>query len=139
MRYESIKKTLERHKKVDFPEIPISIQNLQTQFQNPDIINKYAYTLDGDARFYIDTVIKPDYAFTMFASYYVIESIGKYIPPESRNYLLDATFDKLPPGFYQMLIIAIEYKNNVSVFIRFLSVRPFARPPVRPSARSKIT
>lgn len=121
-----MKKTLERHKREPFPKIPPSIELFQSQFRNRDIVDKYAYTLDGDARFYIDTVIHMDvendeeHAFSMFASHYVIDFIEKYIPPASRNYLLDGTFDNLPLGFYQMLIVAIEYKNDVSHHIIYI-------------------
>lgn len=142
-----MKKTLERHKtEKPLSKIPRSIRDFQSQFKDRDIINKYAYTLDGDAKFYIDTVIHqevgPDQevkecGFSMFASHYVIDFITKNIPPESRNYLLDGTFDNLPLGFYQMLIVAIEYKNDVSYSFRS-PARPPARPPGRPPGRSPV-
>lgn len=80
-----------------------------------DIIEEYGYNLEHDSRFYIDTVVNPNYAFTVFASQFVIEFIQENIKPECRYYLMDATFDGLPPGYYQLLIISIEYQNDVSI------------------------
>lgn len=67
-----------------------------------------------DAKFYVDTVITTEYAFTLFVSKFVVDFIEKNIEPAARNYLLDATFDSLPKGYYQLLIISIEYQNDVS-------------------------
>lgn len=82
----------------------------------------YGYTMDNDAKLYIDTVVTSEYAFTVFASKFVIDFIKENIKPESRNYLIDATFDSIPKDFYQLLIISIEYQNDVSklcIFFHF--------------------
>lgn len=79
-------------------------------------MEKYGYTLENDARFYAGTVSKSKYGFTVFASEFVIKFIEKNIAPKSRRYLMDGTFDKLPSPFYQLLIISIEYQNDVSNF-----------------------
>lgn len=75
-------------------------------------MEKYGYNYEHDDKFYIDTVVAPTYAFSVFASKFVIDFIEKNL--ETRNYLIDATFDSLPDEFYQLLIIAVEYKNKVS-------------------------
>lgn len=80
-------------------------------------MDKYGYNMEHDAKCYIDTVVTPHYAFTVFASKFVIDFIEKNIEPSTRNYLMDATFDSLPKGFYQLLIISIEYQNDVSEVI----------------------
>lgn len=76
-------------------------------------------------RFYIDTIIKKvqdpklvktETFFTLFASLQMIDLIRQYIPPHSRRYMMDGTFDIIPLGpYYQLLLIYIEYRNNVSV------------------------
>lgn len=94
-----------------------------------------AGTLKGDEDFYIDTVVKPHFAFTVFASKYVIDFINKNIEPNLRSYLLDGTFDSLPDGYYQLLVISIEYKNDVRKNSR---VRPSVRPSTCPFVRASI-
>lgn len=59
-------------------------------------------------------MITPNYEFTIFASQFVMSFIQQNIRPGDRNYLMDGTFDSLPNGFYQLLIIALEYENDVS-------------------------
>lgn len=77
--------------------------------------------MDGDEKLYIGTVVKSKYAFTVFASKFVIDFIEKNIEPSSRKYLMDATFDSLPKDFYQLLIISIEYQNDVSnIFFNYI-------------------
>lgn len=135
LKYRSIKQTLNRQKNIRHPRIPDSISAIRDEFSKPDIIEKYGYTLDGDTRFYIDTVVEHDFAFTIFASKYVIDFIENKIDPKSRNYLMDGTFNSLPSEFYQLLIISIEYQNDVSKYIACLLVRPSVRPSARPSIR----
>lgn len=77
-------------------------------------MEKYGYNYENDGKFYIDTVVTPHYAFTVFASNFVIDFIEKNMEHTSRNYLMDATFDSLPKEYYQLFIISIEYQNDVS-------------------------
>lgn len=121
--YAEKKRTLERWKNQTYPKVPSSIEQLQSDFKKPDIINKYGSTHDGDAKFYMDTIITKNYEFTIFASQYVMSFIQNYVEPEERRYLMDGTFDSLPKGFYQMLIIALEYQNDVSCLHIHISVR----------------
>lgn len=120
-----MKKTLERHKNKSRPHVPCSIEDIATTFEDPRILKEYGYNMEGDAEFYIDTVIAKDYAFTVFASKYVIDYIKKNIEPEFRQYLMDGTFDSLPKEYYQLLIISIEHKHDVCN--KFLFVRPCVR------------
>lgn len=108
-----MKKTLERHKNSPYPKIPKSIQDIQNAFKESDIMNKYGVTLDSDTYFYVDTVLGPDYDFTVFASHFAIDFVKENIEPKLRNYLMDGTFDSLPNNFYQLLVIGIEYQNKV--------------------------
>lgn len=94
-------------------------------------MKEYGHTLDGDSKFYLGTEITEDYKFTIFYSEFVMNFIKENISIGSRRYMMDATFDSLPDGYYQLLIIAVEYRNNVSVPV-WSSVHPSVRPPVRP-------
>lgn len=109
-----MKKTLERSKSANYPQIPKSIPDIKGAFTKPDIMNKYGLTLDSDNYFYVDTILAEDFEFTVFASHFIIDFIEKNIEPKSRNFLMDGTFGSLPNNFYQLLIIAIEYQNKVS-------------------------
>lgn len=114
LQYERVRKTLQRSKNEEYPKIPRSIEEIKEAFRQPDIKEKYGLTLDGDNYFYVDTVISVDYAFTVFASHFVIDFVKANIRPNLRHFLMDGTFDSLPNKFYQLLIIAIEYQNKVS-------------------------
>lgn len=109
-----MERSLQRWKNQKFPPIPTSLKELRAEIKKPEIMKKYSSTYDGDGAFYVDTVISPDYDFTIFASPFVIDFVEKNIAPESRSYLMDGTFDSLPKGFYQLLIISIEHQNDVS-------------------------
>lgn len=113
-----MKKTLERKKNPRHPKRPSSLAEFRNEILKPDLMSQYGYTSDGDFRFYIDTVLNKDYEFTVFGSQYTIEFIQKNIPPESRRYIMDGTFDKIPKYFYQLLIIAVEYQNDVSISVK---------------------
>lgn len=109
-----MKRTLQRHKNQQHPTNPRSVDGIREKFEDRNIMEKYGYNLENDSKFYIGTVVEDDYAFTVFASIYVIEFIQKEIPHNARNYLMDGTFDSLPTEFYQLLIISVEYRNDVS-------------------------
>lgn len=75
----------------------------------------FGSNLDKTYHLYVDTVIKRDFSFVIFVSAKVIRLINKFIPPDERYYLMDGTFKIVPRKFYQLLIISIEYKNDVSI------------------------
>lgn len=90
-------------------------------FANPEIMEEYGYTMNKRERFYVGSVIRTVFAFHVFASFSTIKFIKKHIAPEKRNYLLDGTFKIVPSPsklFSQLLLISIEYKNDVSITIR---------------------
>lgn len=97
-----------------YPKKPDLVEDIGRRFEERNIMEKYGYNYENDGKFYIDTVVAPDHAFTVFASKFVIDFIEKNMEPKSRNYLMDATFDSLPKEYYQLLIISIEYQNDVS-------------------------
>lgn len=123
LQYERIRKTLGRHKNVQYKNVPRSIVDIQNEFKKPEILNKYGVNFDGDEKFYVGTVVTPNHAFTVFASQFAIDFIQNNIAPTSRRYLLDGTFGSLPNQFYQLLTITIEYMNNVSCYLIIFSVQ----------------
>lgn len=112
--YSQKKRTLIRHKSRAHPKVPHSILEIRDRFLDRAVMEKYGYNLENDGLFYIGTIIEKDFAFTVFASKYIIEFIQKNIQPIQRRYLMDGTFDSLPGDFYQLLIITVEYQNDVS-------------------------
>lgn len=101
--------------------MPKSALDIIRAFKNKSIIDKYGFNLRKTKRFYIDTVVNGKDFFTVFASHQVINLIRKFIATKDRRYLTDGTFKIVPLSkYYQLLIIHIEYKNDVS-FIMFLN------------------
>lgn len=92
-------------------------------FNNKKVFNKLAFNLRGTKRFYIDTVVRGKDFFTVFASHQIIGLIKKFIPRENRGYLLDGTFKIVPLNkYYQLLILHLEYKNDVRCTYIFICV-----------------
>lgn len=112
LKYANVDRSLHRWKNDERPKIPGSIIELQSEFRKPETLNRYGSTYEGDGKFYINTITSEKCDFTVFASPFVLKFIEEHI--KDRRYLMDATFDKLPEGFYQMLIISIEYEKDVS-------------------------
>lgn len=114
LRYQKMQKTLERCKNKKHPKKPRSIEDIRDIFLDPNVIKQYGNNLEGDMPFYAGTVIENDYGFTVFISKFTMDFINDNIEPGLRHYLMDGTFDSLPGNFYQLLIITIEYRNDVS-------------------------
>lgn len=107
---------MERNKNPVHPRVPNTLLNLKQDFRKPEILKKYGYTHDGDQRFYVDTIVAENYGFTVFASEFAIDFMQKNIAPGSRIFLMDATFDSLPDGFYQLLVTTVEFQKHVSYY-----------------------
>lgn len=118
--FKKVERNARRYKN-KYPKMPKKITDIIKAFNDNAIIEKYAFNLRKTKRFYIDTVVHGSDFFTVFASHQIIGLIEKFIAPKDRKYLLDGTFEIVPlTTFYQLLIIHIEYKNDVS-FIIFLN------------------
>lgn len=83
------------------------------ELKKPDIQEKFGKTLDGKRQFYIDSVVRPTFSFHLFASLAVISFIKQFIKSGERFYSMDGTFQVVPRGLSQLLIISIQYKNKV--------------------------
>lgn len=118
-----MERTLNKIKTKAHPKKPHSIEGIRETLMNPNVVKDYGLNVEGDSFSYVGTVCHvgdiddendEDYAFTVFASKYVIDFIEE-MPPEQRLYLMDGTFKSLPKEYYQLLTINIEYRNNVSI------------------------
>lgn len=115
LKYSSMERNLRRLLNNDMPEMPTSAAEISRAFENAATMDRFGFNLRSTERFYIDTIQKdPHYSFTLFASIEIIKMIEQHIP-QNRRYLMDGTFDVTPVGcFSQLLIIHIEYENDVS-------------------------
>lgn len=109
-----MKRQLNRIKNGPKPKIPEDHNELRQLFTNPEIIEKFGFSLDQTSKFYVETIVKDRYSFCIFQSTQIINFVQKYIEPKDRNYLIDGTFSCVPRGFYQLLVICVEYQNDVS-------------------------
>lgn len=114
LKYKRLKRRLMRLKNKKYPKRPLSNEQARDMLKLPDIATEYGRTLDKHDRFYTDTIVTPNHAFHMFVSYTTVEFIKNNIPPNERFYLMDGTFKIIPRNFNQVLVIAIEYQNDVS-------------------------
>lgn len=112
MKFKSVERSLTCWKNEKHPKIPSSIAELHREFKKPEIIEKYGNTYESNEKFYINTILSPTYDYTLFASPFVMKFIEENI--NDRRYLMDGTVDSLPKGYYQLLIVSIEYQHNVS-------------------------
>lgn len=119
LKYNNLERKLNRLKNKKHPPIPRTLERTRDVFSVKKNRFKYGNNLDESKKLYIATIIdptNPKCAFMIFASFNVIQIIEKYIERGQRRYLLDGTFKVTPKLFYQLLIISIEYKNDVMEF-----------------------
>lgn len=114
--FESVSRQLYRLRDKQYPERPSTDEALKDAFGKADIFVEYGRTLDKRRPLYAGSVVKRNYAFHAFASFGVVDLIKKHIPPNERKFLMDGTFKIVPRRFRQLLIIAIEYNNDVSIY-----------------------
>lgn len=109
-----MERNLRRLKNVPYPSMPKTPAEIRNAFKDPLTIVEFGYNLRDTHPFYINTVeINSSSAFTLFASHQVISIIEQNI--QDRNFLMDGTFAVTPMGdYYQLLVIYIEYCNDVS-------------------------
>lgn len=116
--FKRVERNARRYKHPKYPKLPKSATDIIKAFAKKEIILKYGLNLRKTKRFYIDTVVNGSEFFTVFASHQIIGLIEKHIAPRDRKYMLDGTFKIVPlTDYYQLLIIHIEYKNDVRSFL----------------------
>lgn len=109
-----MERNLRRKKNSKYPPKPKTVDDVIEAYKDPKIAQKFGNNLRNTAQFYINTVTFLSSAFTIFASHQVINMIKKNIP-SGRTYMMDGTFSVVPiKDYYQLLIIYIQYKNDVS-------------------------
>lgn len=110
-----MKRTIARRTSKKYPTNVKSAEAIANEFKNPKTFNEFGLNLRKTEPFYIGTVeTQAKFSFTVFASKQVMSLIDKHIP-EDRRYMMDGTFDVTPLGcYYQLLVIHIEYQNDVS-------------------------
>lgn len=88
--------------------------DIAKEFENAETLTDFGLNMRKNKRFYIDTIVDAENSFTIFASHQIVDMIKQHIPLNDRRYMMDGTFDVSPLGsYYQLLIIYIEYKNDV--------------------------
>lgn len=109
-----MERNLRRKKNKKYPQKPKTVNDVIKAYDDPEIARKFGNNLRNTAQFYIDTITFLSSAFTIFASHQVIDMIKRYIPND-RTYMMEGTFAVVPiENYYQLLIIYIQYKNDVS-------------------------
>lgn len=114
--FGSVQRTLYRLRDKSRPKNPENNEEIRKAMMDPKIAEEYGYSMDKEHRFYMGSVVKKLFAFHVFASLAVINMIKEKIVPNERKYLIDATFKIVPRLFSQLLIISIQYKDNVSSY-----------------------
>lgn len=123
--FEKIKDGLRKIRNQEYPKQPKvehddGPQKIQEKYQElldqKNIRESFGRTLDKRHKLYFGSVVKALFAFHVFVSFAAIDFIKTHISKEQqqkRRYLIDGTFKVVPRKFNQLLIIAIEYQNDV--------------------------
>lgn len=114
LEFNKIKRQLYRIKNSKYPKIPRTIGEIKEVYEEANILEKFGRNLDETHELYVGTVEKATYSFTVFVSHKTIDLVEKNIPPSHRKYLIDGTFKIVPSQFYQLMIISIQFANDVS-------------------------
>lgn len=117
LNYDKIRPTLNIIKNNKHPKLPKSFEETRKILNTTSNVKKYGYSKIESSRLYIDTIVEEKFAFMVFASYVVIDKIKQYIEPKERFYLVDGTFKIVPRLWKQLIVIAIQFKNDVRILI----------------------
>lgn len=114
--FKKLEPQLNRLKNKQYPIKPTTSETMAVELEKPDIREKYGRTLDKQREFYIKSEVRPTFSFHLFASLAVLSFIKDHVnKPTERFYSIDGTFNVVPKGLSQLLIISIQFKNKVCV------------------------
>lgn len=128
--FNSVKHQLRNLRDPEYPkkpdtekhETPYDVHRKYTALINePKVLEEFGRTLDKVNKLYFGSVVRNAFTFHVFASMCIIKLIESCITKEKlkRKYLIDGTFRVVPRLFYQLLIITVEYKNDVRIFFLY--------------------
>lgn len=119
LRFKSVKRQLYRLREKIYPKNPKSCQDFVEMMKDPKIFEQFGKTENKQHRFYLGSQIKRHFAFHIFLSKATIKMIEEKIPAGERKYLMDGTFSIVPRNMSQLLVISLEYENNVSFHLLY--------------------
>lgn len=111
--YNVVRGTLNKCKNKHITKSPVTVAGVEAAYNRPVTMRKYG-TSHGVPwlPFYRGTVIAESYAFTVFASDVVVQTLAGR---SGKRYQIDGTFGCLPNGEYkQLLVIHLEVENHVN-------------------------
>lgn len=106
---------MNRRKYKNRPKLPKDCEEIKMKFENDDVLKKYGYTLDGDSKFYVNTILKQNHSFCVFQSQVITDFMRNKIDANERRYLIDGTFKTAAKPFKQYITISAEYEDDVSL------------------------
>lgn len=113
LQFKCVERQLYRLRDKKYPKHPRTNDEIRNEMKKPEIVEHFGRNMSKQVKFYIGSEVKTLFAFHVFASMKVVNFIKKNIACEDRKYLIDGTFKVVPQKFAQLLVISIEYKNNV--------------------------
>lgn len=119
LKYRKLKRQLSRRKGKSYPKRSKNHAHIRDILQDPKNFKAFGQTADEYDKFYIGSVVKVQHAFHVFTSPSVINLIKNQMVNQPRNYLIDGTFRVVPREFAQLLVISIEYANDVSLALLY--------------------
>lgn len=112
--WKKLEPQLNRLKNKQYPIKPKTSEAMAEELKKPTTREMFGKTLDKQRDFYIDSVVRPSFSFHLFASLAVISFIREHIKLGERFYSMGGTFQVVPRGLSQLLIISIQFKSKVS-------------------------
>lgn len=117
LKYKKHKKQLGRRKNKKYPKRTKTHAETRESLNDPKNFSEFGQTADKYDKFYAGSVVKDEHSFHVFVSPSVKSLIEKHMTNQPRHYLIDGTFKVIPREFAQLLVISIEFKNDVRTML----------------------